>query len=104
MRYIFLDKSKFTGDTIVSTDNGAMVFALQNPPFCSVKEPVLKRKASSFVMHWSLSCYAAAILRTFFCAFSAIHSSSNYILSSHLAEYIYTIRQCARPYRSVCLA
>jgi len=31
MRYIFLDKSKFTGDTIVSTDNGAMVFALQNP-------------------------------------------------------------------------
>ena len=28
---IFLDKSKFTGDTIVSTDNGTMVFALQNP-------------------------------------------------------------------------
>ena len=27
---IFLDKSKFTGDTIVSTDNGTMVFALQN--------------------------------------------------------------------------
>ena len=72
--------------------------------FYTVKEPVLKRKASSFVMHWSLSCYAAAILRTFFCAFSAIHSSSNYILSLHLAEYIYTIRQCARPYRSVCLA
>ena len=79
-------------------------FVAQNRLFWCVKEPVLKRKASFFVMHWSLSCYAAAILRTFFCAFSAIHSSSNYILPSHLAEYIYTIRQCARPYRSFCLA
>ena len=83
----------------------------QEALFCNLKGSVSHCKRACFEAQGKLFCNALVIrllrsshLASFFCAFSAIHSSSNYILSSHLAEYIYTIRQCARPYRSFCLA